>query len=256
MSDPAQGPADSGAESTTAPATPEYVSKDEFRSVMSGMLKSMLPKVVQETLAPSLETKFAELQAKIAAATGSAPSQSQEPDAAPKGDAKAKAKDEPSAELVAMQKRVAELERATKDANEKYARERQRSIETKALSDLKSMLGGKVRPDAVDTVADLIKGRGHITYDDDGNALMRVVVSQKGFEDEEHTLPLAQAIPHFLKSKEASFFTPPPATGAGGAKPKLPNAARLPNGQFANGGAKTTAESFEALGFGSLEDNL
>lgn len=246
---PASAPA------TTQPATqaaaPEYVSKDEFRTVLSGMLKNMLPKVVQESMAQSLPTviekHLTEAQAKAKAAQ-------QEP--AAMQDSKQEAA-KPSAELIALQKKIADLEKSNRETAERYAKERQRAIEANGISALRQSLSGKLKAEAVDIAADLIRARGQLVFDDDGNPLMRVVVKQKGYDDEEQKLPLGEAIGHYLKSKEAELFLPPPSNGAGGAKPKLPNGSRTPNGQFAPAGQfKSPSEAFEALGFGALEDNL
>lgn len=248
---PSDGAGDKGNEQSN------FVSKDELRTIVSGMLRSSQEKVAKD-LSGTLDAKLAEFYAKLAEANGNKP-KSEGDDA---GDKAKKPKGEPvagdpaeSPAFLKMQKELEKLQQANQQLAEQRARERAKANEDRAYAGLKEHLSGKVRAEAIGVIADAVRGRGLITYDEEGNAQMRVTVAAKGYEPEDQVLPIAEAIPHYLKSKEAALFLPPPgAQGTQVPKAKAP-AARAPTGQFA-GNPKSPTEAFESLGFGSLEDNL
>lgn len=232
-----------------------FVSKDELRTIVSGMLRSSQEKVSKD-LSGALDAKLAEFAAKIAEANGNKPKPSDEADGEkPKAKAKGDTAVDPaeSPAFLKMQKELEKLQQANQQLAEQRARERAKANEDRAYAGLKEHLSGKVRAEAIGVIADAVRGRGLITYDEDGNAQMRVTVAAKGYEPEDQVLPIAEAIPHYLKSKEAALFLPAP-TGQQAPKAKVPGA-RAPSGQFA-GNPKSPSEAFEGLGFGSLEDNL
>jgi len=238
-----------GGEGTSAP---EALTADKVRTIVSGMLKTTVSKAVTDAvggLKSSFEAEFAPLKEMLAKAKT-------EPTDKPE-DKQPKAKDAPAVDprIEAFEKKIAKLEAEHKAATERAAKERARAIELSALGSLSQHLSGKVRPEAVDVVVKLMKADGRIVYDDEGNASMRVPVSLGkglGFEDQE--LPIDEAIPHWLKSKEAALFLPAPSEGAGGTKRQAP-ANRSGNGQFANGAPKNALEAFEAQ-HGSIESLL
>lgn len=234
-----------------------FVSKDELRTIVSGMLRSSQEKVSKD-LSGTLDAKFAEFAAKIAEANGQGKSKPAGDDDAEKP--KGKPKGEPvagdtaeSPAFLKMQKEIEKLQKDNQQLAEQRARERAKANEDRAYAGLKEHLSGKVRAEAIGVIADAVRGRGLITYDEEGNAQMRVTVAAKGYEPEDQVLPIAEAIPHYLKSKEAALFLPAP-TSQQAPKAKVPGA-RAPTGQFA-GNPKSPSEAFEGLGFGSLEDNL
>lgn len=234
-----------------------FVSKDELRTIVSGMLRSSQEKSSKE-LSSALDTKLAEFAAKIAEANGQKPKPvdddaGEKSKAKPKGDAAPDVAENPA--FLKMQKELEKLQLANQQLAEQRARERAKANEDRAYAGLKEQLSGKVRSEAVGVIADAVRGRGLISYDEEGNAHMRVTVAAKGYDPEDQVLPLAEAIPHYLKSKEAALFLPAPsAQGQQPVKAKV-TGVRAPTGQFA-GNPKSPAEAFEALGYGSLEDNL
>lgn len=237
-----------------ASETANFVSKDELRTIVSGMLRSSQEKVSKD-LSGTLDAKFAEFAARVAEANGQKPKPDDEA-----GDKSKKPKTDEKAPDVAenpaflkMQKELEKLQQANQQLADQRARERAKANEDRAYAGLKEHLSGKVRSEAVGVIADAVRGRGLISYDEEGNALMRVTVAAKGYDPEDQVMPLADAIPHYLKSKEAALFLPAP-TGQQPAKAKVPGA-RAPTGQFA-GNTKSPSEAFEALGFGSIEDVL
>ena len=196
------------------------MSRDEItaliNSAITGHIKRALaPEKIGAIVTPALESALAPFKEQIAGLAKPAPA----PDApAPKGKAKAES-DEPDPRdlaLAAMEKKFAKLEADHKAARELAAKERRASLEAKAISDLRAELTGKVRPEAVGVVADLLRARNAITIDENGAATMRVRFSpERGLPEEDHDLPFGDALPHFLKTKEAALFVPPPTGGAG-----------------------------------------
>jgi hypothetical protein len=236
-----------------APGQPEALNADKIRSIVAGMIKSSQAKTSQD-FGAALDAKLAEFAKTLSAASAVKPD-GDAGDGEPKPKAKAgKEPSEAEVQLAAMQKELAALKDHNRKVESDRRKERQQAIERGAYSDLKQNLAGKVRAEALDAVADLVRGRGLISYDDQGNALMRVTVNN-GYENEDAQLPIAEAIPHYLKSKEAALFLPPATPIQQSPRAKLPGA-RPDSGATGVSGAKSPAEAFEALGLGSLEDNL
>lgn len=157
----------------------------------------------------------------------------------------------------AQEKRLAAYEAKLKEADAKAEAERRKATEATAMTNLRSALTGVVQPDAVDLVADLLRARKQVEIADDGSLKMRIRAAlMKGAPEEDHELPLAEALPHWTKTKEAGYFLPPPQTpgGAGAGSGRPP-------GGSANGGAPlktgtgTTNDAFVAK-FGKSLDQL
>lgn len=255
-----------GKDTDTAGEKPEYVSEGKLRNIVAGMLKSSQAKVSQDFSA-ALDAKLAEFAKSInGGARGRPAGDGDDGDGEPakKKPAAGKPDKEPSEaelQLSALQKKLEKLEEDRKKEARERAKERQQAIERGAYADLKQSLAGKVRAEAIDAVADLVRGRGLIGFDAEGNPLMKVTVSHgKDFDPEEMQLPIAEAIPHYLKSAEARLFLPPPQAGIPGAKPKMPGA-RPQDGKLsgASNGAKSfddALSAYEAMGVGSFDDNI
>jgi len=229
-------------------------------AAVSSQLKRALPKVLAETLGPAinaaLEPALKPLQDSLAALPK--PGTEAQPDG--KGKAKGKTDgDEPDPKVVALEQKIAKLEADNRVANERAARERRQSIETKGYGDLRQELNGKVRPEALSAVVDILKARQQVVIDDAGNVSLKIRCSlDRGLPEEDHELPLADALPHFLKTKEAALFVPPPNQGGAGPKGRsAPVRAGGPQQQrVAMPGATPTAiDAFEAE-HGSIDELL
>ncbi|NUP13765.1 MAG: hypothetical protein HOW73_47620 [Polyangiaceae bacterium] len=207
----------------------------KVRTIVSGMLKTAVPKAVNDAVAAalktSLETELAPLKDFLAKSKEPAKTDAD----GDKDKDKGKQKQEPPApdpEVAALKKKFDKLEADHKLATEKLAKERAKSLETSAYGKVKDALNGKVRPEAMRLIENDIRARGLLAYDDEGNATMKVRVSlgkNQGEEEQEHSIE--DAIPHLLKEKEYALFLPAPSDGAGGTKRAGP-ANRGNNGQF------------------------
>lgn len=230
-------------------------------AAVSSQLKRALPKVLAETLGPAinaaLEPALKPLQESLAALP--------KPGTEPAPDAKAKVKgkvdaDEPDPKVVALEQKIAKLELDNKAAKESAARERQAARESKAFSDLRQELTGKVRPEALDAVSTLLRARNQVVIDDAGNVSLKLRCSlEKGLPEEDVELPLAEAIPHFIKTKEAALFVPPPNQGGAGPKGRSAPVPRTggpqPQRVAMPGAVPSAIEAFEAE-HGAIEDHL
>lgn len=207
----------------------------KVRTIVSGMLKTALPKTVNDAVAAalksSLETELAPLKEFLAKSKEPAKTADDDGD---KAKGKQQKQEPPPADprIEAFEKKLAKLEAENKLAAEKLAKERARAVESSAYGRLKDALNGKVRPESLRLIENDIRARGLLAFDDEGNATMKVRVSLgKGQGDEEQEHAIEDAIPHLLKEKEYALFIPPPSDGAGGTKRNGP-ANRGSNGQF------------------------
>lgn len=117
----------------------------------------------------------------------------------------------------AYEKRLAAWEAKAKESEARAEQERRRGIEATAFSNLKSALSGVVKPEAVDAVATLLKARDQLVIGEDGGVQLKLRAAlQKGMPEEDHVLPISEALPHWTKTKEAAFFMPPPTQGGAG----------------------------------------
>lgn len=169
-------------EGTTAPAlTEDQKLSNMVNAAVGNHMKRSLPKFLEEALTPhmtSLKEQFASLRPA-------------EPSKAPKEG------DDTNA-------RVTQLEAMLKKEQAARAAERQQTRNDRAYGDLKAVLAGKVRPEAVEMVAKLIKADGRLVVTDSGEASLRV-------GDMEHDL--STGIAEFLKTGEAQMFLPAPGYG-------------------------------------------
>lgn len=244
-----QSPTGTAAETQPSDA----VNLDQIRTIVSGIvsstLKASLPKVVQETLSSSLKTaldaELAPIREKLTAAPAMHPDKGKQDD-------KEKAP-EVDPRIADLEKKLAKMGEDNRAFRAQAEAERKRARETKAFGDLRQQLTGKVRPDAIDVVADLMRARGLVAYDDDGNVSMKVRrAPMKGMPEEDADLPLSEALPFWLGSKEAQLFLPPPSAPSDGKRAGFNGPA--PRSQ-SNGTARSAdpVSTFESQ-YGSLDD--
>lgn len=131
--------------------------------------------------------------------------------------------------------KVAQLEQQLAQVRAENAENAKRAAETaerarvkEAESTLRTILAGKVRPEAVNFVIDAFKARGAIQFSEDGSPALRLPYSAaKGAKAELVDFDLEDGIGEWLKSSEASIFSPPPSGGGSGAPPAARNG-RMP----------------------------
>ncbi|WP_437767173.1 hypothetical protein WME77_09095 [Sorangium sp. So ce764] len=165
---------------------------------MGSQLKRIVPKFLEEALGPHITSLREQLQPKP------------EP----------KEKGAPSAVDPEISKQIEDLRTQLKKERETTARERRAAREEKAFAELRSELNGKVRPEAVDTVAKLLF-----------HADRRVVVGDDGslaFKHGDAEYDLRGGLAEYLKSRDAAMFLPAPGYGQPPKKPGLKVPSRAP----------------------------
>lgn len=140
---------------------------------------------------------------------------------------------------------------ATELENEKKARQaaEQARLETEtqrkrdaALSAFRSGVAAKVKPELQDVFVEHF-GNRRLKVDDDGNPLLTVRrAPYKGAPEEDADVPLSEALPLFLASKEVQPFLPAPGGQQGG--PTRPGVPRVPGSAQSD----PTLEKIAALG--------
>ena len=156
----------------------------------------------------------------------------------------------PSPEMVALQKKLADMETALRTQSEAAERATRSAVEKDAYGALYAELNGKVRPEMQKDLADLLfHARRQVYVNDDGQTVFKVKASRgKGLPEEDLEYPLADGVKEFFKSQSAAPYLPPPMSGAG-------DSGRQPFGTRSNGGnalsndpATRTAQQLAALG--------
>jgi len=217
---------------------PEYLTKDEARSIFAGIVKSTLRSELGPAFKTFLDTEIAPLKTEFAAFKQAPPNTQQQGDDSAKKPRAESAKTEADPKFVELEKKLAALESENKRANERAAAERRRNIEMSGYGALRNALSGKVRPELIDGVEAMIRGRNQMVFDEDGNARLKMRVrASKDLPEEDQELPIEEGIQHWLKTKEAAAFIPAPTQQTPPKRP--PNAqtngqTRGDNGQFSS----------------------
>lgn len=107
-------------------------------------------------------------------------------------------------QVVALEKKLARLERQAQEADAARKKAERERAEEKGHGAVRKALSGKVAAEALDLAHAALRGRGAIHIDDDGNPRFRF-----GERDEpEEGLDLDAGIERFLRTKEAAFLKP------------------------------------------------
>ncbi len=192
---------------------PQYVTEDRLAAIVNAAVTGHLKRSLGKEIGSALEAYDTKRRAEKAAR------KAEEDAEVTRGAPVAK---QPSPEVAALEKRLSDMQAMMRSAQEEAASERQRAREHKAYGDLKSELNGKVRPEALDAVADLLfHARKRVSVDEDGNTLFAIrQAPAKGLPDADVNYPLSDGVREFLKTKEAALFVPSPGQGAAVSKPQ------------------------------------
>ncbi len=233
-------------DSSTAEAEDKF-GRDEIVALVNQAVTSQLKRSLSKEITAALTGALEPIKAELAKA---------KPAADPAADEQQKGK--PNPELVALQKQLADMQAALRAKDEEAATERKKAREDRAFADLTAELTGKVRPGTERMVATLLKAQGNLVLDEEGAVALKVRTSlAKGTAEADHEFPLADGVGHFLKTKDAALFLPPPnpAGGAGETRRVLPNSAngkQLPKYDAPalsdDEKARRTAEQLQAMG--------
>lgn len=182
---------------------PQYVTADQIAQIVNSAVTSQLGRALKTQLSGAIEAALKPIREQAATAP-------KEPDAeAPS------AKTNP--EIAALQKKVKELTEGFALKEQEVIAERTQARQDKAFSALVQSLSGQVRPGTENTVATLLQARKQFIVAENGEPLLRVRTALfKGQAEEDHELPLKDGLAHYLKTKDAELFLPPPTGGAGG----------------------------------------
>jgi hypothetical protein len=203
---------------------PEFVTKEDMTAIVNAAVTSQLKRSLDKGIAAALEPALKHALAPFHEKLEKAP----EPPA-PGGGGNEKPKgDDP--QVTALKKQLDDVTAGLKAAQDEAALEKRKSMDQTARGQLRSELSGKVRPEAIEDVVDLLFFRKRVAHDDQGNLTFTWRSSlSKGLPEEDHQFPLADGVREFLKSKQAEMYLPPPNTDKNKlAGSKLPNGSTLP----------------------------
>lgn len=134
-------------------------------------------------------------------------------------------KTESNAQMAALQAKLDEMSKAVTSANDARLAAEKQQRQDRAFSEVKSALAGKVRPEAINDVADLLQARGRIELDENGTPFLKVKrAPAPGLQEEDTLMPLTDGIDAYLK-KDGAIFVPAP----NGSQPVVqPRGSRMP----------------------------
>lgn len=186
--------------------TPSYVRADEIGNIVNSAVSSHLKRSLASAIEAALKPVVEGLKTQLAPPP--APSSEEEP-----GNSRKKQ----SPELLAMAKKVEDMEKALADSAAKVAAAEKKSQEQRAYTELRGALEGKVRPELLDMVAQhLFTVEKRVDFDESGTPLFKATkVAYTGAEPEEFRLPLRNGVEEFLKGEAAKPFLPAPNSGSG-----------------------------------------
>lgn len=199
-------------------AAAEAANQQKLADLVNGAVKAhlgrSLPKALEDAFKPHLAT-FEERLATLK------PKESEPPK--PKEGAGGPAVDPAlQARLDELEKQVKKEQTARTKLTEERALERKQAREEAGFGALRTALTGKVRPEAVEIVAKLLRADGRLVVGEAGEVALKV-------GDLEHEL--AAGVEAYLKSTEAAMFLPAPGYGpTKGLRPGQKPPARGPGG--------------------------
>lgn len=198
----------------SASLTPDEINR-LVNSAVTAQLKRSIPQALTEALGSlKLDEKIAELVTKAA------------PQKPPEGGNPPDPKQvELEQKLVAMQRAIEATEARAREAEERRTQAEAAQRRDRGRAELTAALQGKVRPEAIRAVVDLLDSAyKRVEVNEDGQVTLQVERPQyKGGPLEKATLPLSEALPVFLQSPEAALFIPAPGgqPARGGVQPPV-----------------------------------
>lgn len=187
-------------------------------SAVTAQLKRALnPKALAAVLGPMLAETVKPLQDELAAIKAAPPPAG---GAAPGGQPPAPDPNKPNPEVAALKQQLQEFKDQVAQASKRAADAEAKQRDDATFAKLKDCLvAAKVRPEMVETLAKVMfHADKRVSFDEQGNALLRVKVSPaKGLPEEEQLMTLEDGVKSFVKTKEAEPFLPAPGGAPGGA---------------------------------------
>ncbi len=212
----ANDPADKGTNAADGDSSeqPQPVTEERVAQIVNAAVSSHLKRSLGSAIAAVLSKELEPIKAKLAAPAEEDKAKDEKPKASP--------------EIVALQKQLADMQAAFKAKDEEVASEKKRARDDRAFSDLVAELTGKVRPGAEKKLARLLRAEGALAFDDDGNPVLKVRTAlAKGQSEQDHEFPIADGVGHYLKTKDAALFLPPPNQGGAGGDRRVTPAATM-----------------------------
>lgn len=224
---PAPDPAKTGQQQQQNPDEPAALTEDRVTEIVNASVNAAVTSQLKRSLGKELATAVAAALEPLKTKLEAVPVAP-----APPPDDKAPDKSKPDPIVASLQKQLDEMKSALKAKDEEAAAERKAARDEKAFGLLVTELTGKVRPGAERMVATLLKAQGQLVLDDDGNASLKVRTSlAKGSPEQDHEFPIADGVGHYLKTKDAALFLPPPNSGGAGGDRRVPATPRPQAGQ-------------------------
>jgi len=194
-------------EGSNTPSNEEssYVKASDIGNIVNAAVSSHLKRSLATAIEAALKPALEQIKSSIAPP----------PPAGDEDGDKKKGKQTP--EMVAMAKRLEDMEKALAAEKEATAAAQKKAREQRAFSDLRTALEGKVRPELLDVVAHhLFTVEKRVDFDESGTPLFKSTRSlYQGAEPEDVLLPLRDGVEGFLKGDTAKAFLPAPSPGAG-----------------------------------------
>lgn len=199
--------------------TAQQITEEQINAIVNRAVTAQLKRSLSKELGSAIAAALEPIKKDLAA-----------PQPEPKPDTGDKPKTSP--EVLALQKQLEDMRSSLRQKDEEATAERKRARDDKAYAEVIAELTGKVRPGTEKMVATLMRAEGRISVSDDGESLLKVRFSPtKGEAEQDQDLRVADAVPHYLKSKDAMVFLPPPSGGAGGDPNRVPSKGKQPPGQ-------------------------
>jgi hypothetical protein len=184
----ANAPSDNGKTENDKTEDNDFVSKSELTTIVNQAVSSQLKRSLGKSIGEAVEAALAPIKEQLQARTEEPKDKQQSPEAI---------------ELAKLKEQFQKSEKARKTSEH-------RAFEERAYNALTSELtaSGRVKPEAINVVADLLRARQVLRVGEDGSARYHV-------SDDEHFDLKEGVTSHFLKSKEASMFLVAPGTNPG-----------------------------------------
>lgn len=197
---------------------PKFMTEDDVAKMVTGAVSAHLKGKQMQTLITGV------VSSALQEALGPIKEQLAKPPAPQEPAPGEKQKDDPK--VTALQKQLDDMATLLKQSQEAAETEKKKAQEQTLRAAVRNELAGKVRPEAVEDMVDLLFYRKRVGVDDAGNVTFTWRSSlAKGMPEEDHQFPLPDGIREFLKSKQAEIYLPPP-NPPGGTK----SGAKLANG--------------------------
>lgn len=188
----------------------KYMSAEEVTAMVTGAnerMRKSLSAEIEKAVKGITESIPETLKAHVEAMKSEVPKPTEA-----KGDGKSESKPHP--ETLALQQQLADMKKAMQERDQALAEAEKKAKNDAARNELRSQLAAHVRPEALDMTTQLIfDAQRRVSLSEDGTPVFKVRKSpMAGMPEEDMELPIKDGVANWLKSDDAKFFLPPPAS--------------------------------------------